>query len=239
MIPGLSLDETVRRIANETPGWSPPEQLLVLATLSAATDRLGGDVIEVGSWCGRSAAALALGLRPGRGAVHAIDIFPTRSEWRENEDGTWSCFSVRNGRTIASCVDVTVWKQPFEEHIAPLYARAGEDGVRAAFDRTLEAFGVADRVIAHAGESRDFVERASPDLRCRLAFLDGDHGYDSVCRDLDMVERFLAPGGWLCLDDAFTVYDGIDRAIRERVIDGPYENGRQATRKMFIAQRRG
>lgn len=239
MNPRLSLDETVRRIAEATPGWTPPEQLLVLATLAAATDRLGGDVIEVGSWCGRSAAALASGLQPGRGVVHAVDIFPTRGEWTENPDGTWSCFSPRNGRTIASCVDVTVWKQPFDEHIAPLYARLGDNGVRAAFDGTMHAFGVADRVVAHPGESRDFLEHAPAGLQCRLAFLDGDHGYDSVCRDLDVVEHFLKPGGWLCLDDAFTVYEDIDRAIRERVIDGPYENGRQATRKMYVAQKLG
>ena len=45
-------------------------------------------------------------------------------------------------------------------------------------------------------------------------------------------------GGWICFDDAFSSYEGVDRAIARLVIDNPaYDLTRQLTRKCFAARK--
>jgi hypothetical protein len=89
------------------------------------------------------------------------------------------------------------------------------------------------------GDLAHFAKFGPQDLRCRLAFIDGDHGYDAVCRDIEQAERYLSEGGWICFDDAFSAYEGVDRAIVDRIIGNPtYERGVQLTRKLFAARKK-
>jgi hypothetical protein len=61
-----------------------------------------------------------------------------------------------------------------------------------------------------------------------------------VAKDIAMVERFLLPGGWICFDDAFSSYAGVDQAITELVINsGHYQQCQQLTRKLFVARYTG
>ena len=130
-----------------------------------------------------------------------------------------------------------MWKEPFERDIAPLYETYG--GVFDVFQQSLRKAGVSNIVVAHRGTIDTFIEHASPGLKCRVAFLDGDHSYAAVCRDIEGIERYLLPGGWVCFDDAFSCYDGVDQAIRDKVIgSGKYELCQQMTRKLFIARRK-
>ena len=83
-----------------------------------------------------------------------------------------------------------------------------------------------------------FWQEAPKDLQCRLAFIDGDHCYEVVCKDIDNMERLLVPGGWICFDDAFTEYEGVNQAITDRVLkNSKFELCQQLTRKLFVARR--
>jgi hypothetical protein len=78
----------------------------------------------------------------------------------------------------------------------------------------------------------------SSDFRLRLAFSDGDHSCDAVCQDIEIVDRYLLPGGWICFDDAFSSYDGVNQAIEEKIVEsGKFRNCQQLTRKFFVAQK--
>lgn len=220
------------------PGWSPIDQLFALFMLVYTTADLDADVIEVGSWCGRSSAVLALAAAASKGtAVHCIDLFPEKDDWRRNADGSYS-FSVRIGeRTFGAYQEQTVWAEPFAKDIAPIYEVYGS--VFAVFRNALSTNGLDHLINAHRGTLETFSEIAPKGLRCRVAFLDGDHSYAAVCRDIEEVERFLIPGGWICFDDAFSYYEGVNRAIAERVIGNPqYELCQQMTRKLFVARKR-
>lgn len=228
----------IEQAVRDVPGWSPLDQLFALFTLACASADLPGDIVEIGSWCGRSAAALGLAARvSGRGRVHCVDLFPTRDDWQRNADGSYSFAVTLNGETIRSYDQQTVWAEPFERDIAPLYERCPE--LLTMFQTTIHERGLDDVVTPFRGDLPRFLAAMPSDFRCRLAFLDGHHSYQAVLTDIACIERCLLPGGWICFDDAFTGYEGVNRAIRERIIDSSaYCNAQQLTRKLFAAQKR-
>lgn len=228
------IDEATREI----PGWSPQDQLFSLFTLAFVSANLPGDILELGSWCGRSAVPLGMAAKlSGSGTVHCVDLFPNKDDWYENADGTFSFAVSINGKNYGAYCEQTVWAEPYRRDIVPMYEK---------FNSTLDAFNSAigsnlltDRVKPYRGDLSMFAANAPRDLKLRMAFIDGDHSYRAVASDIDLVEKFLLPGGWICFDDAFSVYEGVNEAIRKHIIEsGRYQNCQQMTRKFFVAQRR-
>jgi hypothetical protein len=218
------------------PGWSPHDQLVALFNL-AYLSTVEGDIIELGSWCGRSATALGLAAKlAGRSIVHAVDLFPEKTDWRQNADGTFSFSVTVNGLNVDAYHEQCVWAEPYHRDIAPIYERYR--GVLDVFRETMARNGLNDVVRPYRGNLQMFAEDAPSSLRCKLAFIDGDHSYEAVTADIAAVERFLVPGGWICFDDAFSCYEGVDRAISDRIINsGRYDRCQQVTRKFFVARR--
>lgn len=228
----------IEQATHDVPGWSPQDQLLALFTLAFSTAHLGGDVLEIGAWCGRSAVALGLAAKlSGQGRLHSVDLFPEKTDWFRNADGSYS-FAVDLGDRQLKAYDVqTVWEAPYLRDIAPVYAR--HERILDVYQATVDHAGLRPWVQPFKGDLSAFAAQAPAGLALRLAFVDGDHGYEAVSRDIDLIERFLLPGGWLCFDDAFTSYQGVDDAIQKHVIDsGRYEACQQITRKLFAARRR-
>ena len=226
----------IEEMVRDVPGWSALDQLAALFTL-AYSSGIDGDIIELGSWCGRSATALGLAAQMTGGMVHAVDLFPDRDDWRRNADGSYSYRVSIAGQQIGAYAEQTVWAEPFERDIAPIYARDAR--LVDVFRRHIERNGLADVVRPFRGDLRMFADAAPSGLRCRLAFIDGDHSYDAVRQDIASVERFLVPGGWICFDDAFSCYEGVDRAITGAILEsGGYDRCQQLTRKFFVARRK-
>ncbi len=225
-------------LVQDIPGWSPVDQLYTLFTMVMMSAGTEGDVLELGSWCGRSSAALGLAARLcGNTKVFCVDLFPERDDWHQNADGSYS-MTVRVGEEVIRAYhDQTVWKEPFERDIAPLYEK--HRGILEIFTQKLSKFGVDDVVFPYRGTLPAFLGGRPSDQKYRLAFIDGDHGYEAVCADILMAQKVLVPGGWICFDDAFTSYDGVDRAINELICaSAEFDVRQQMTRKLFIARRR-
>jgi predicted O-methyltransferase YrrM len=227
------LEDAVKDI----PGWSPLDQLMALFTLAYSSSHLSGEVLELGSWCGRSAVALGLAAKlSGKGKVHCVDLFPEKNDWYRNADGTYSFAVELDGKRYGAYGDQTVWAEPFLRDIKPVYER---------FNSTLEAFNLVmavnhlnSHVLAHRIDLEGFSQKVKSDFALRLAFIDGDHSYMAVSKDIEIIERYLVSGGWICFDDAFSVYDGVNEAIQRNIVDsGKYKNCQQITRKFFVAQR--
>lgn len=233
----IPLVSEIESLVEGVHGWSPTDQLFALSTLAYATSYLPGDLLEVGSWFGRSAVVLGAAARDTHGVVHCIDPFPDQSDWTQNDDGSYSFEMELAGRRVAGYQQQTVWGQPFESQMAPVYATS--PSVFDGFQSNIRTRGLDSVVRPHRGTAETFVEQASSSLRCRLIFLDGDHGYDAVCDDIKRLTPFLVPGGWICFDDAFSSYEGVNQAITELVIENPlFDLKRQMTRKCFAARRR-
>lgn len=227
----------IEAAVQDVPGWSAADQLYTLFTLAASSAHLDADVVEVGSWCGRSAVALGLAAQlTGRGTVHCIDLFPERDDWYRNDDGTYSLRVSLQGGAVNAYVGQRVWAEPFERDIRPLYAKHAS--VFGVFRETIAARGLAPIVKPFRGTVETFLAAAPKGFRCRLAFIDGDHGYEAVCNDVTRLSAHLVPGGWLCFDDAFSTYEGVDRAICELVVGNPaFDFAQQMTRKLFVARK--
>ena len=228
----------LEELARDIPGWSPADQLHTLYTMVLMTSDIEGDILELGSWCGRSSAALGLAAQFSPDTkVYCIDLFPERDDWHQNEDGTYSMTLRVDGEEMRAYHGQTVWKEPFERDIAPLYL--DHSGILEIFGETILKYGLDQVVSAHKGTLTTFLKTRPLARKFRLAFIDGDHGYDAVCADIRLVDRVLLPGGWICFDDAFTSYQGVDQAIEELIIANPvYDLGHQMTRKLFVARKR-
>lgn len=228
----------LERIAHEVPGWSPVDQLHTLFTMVYATSGLRGHILELGSWCGRSAVALGLAAKLcGNTKVFCIDLFPEKDDWHRNEDGSYSMSVTIDGQVMKAYHNQTVWQEPFERDIAPLYVN--HHGVLEIFENSVSTNGLDGVVIPHRGTLKSFLRTGGRSHELRLAFIDGDHGYDAVCGDIKLIDSVLVPGGWICFDDAFTSYEGVNGAVKELIIANPgYELGQQMTRKLFVARKR-
>ena len=230
--------EVIKEMVSDIPGWSPEDQLYSLYLLSVTTAYLGGDILEIGSWCGRSSTVFATALRHMNvGKLHCVDLFPNLDDWYENPDGSFSFKVTINNKTYGGYNEQTVWKEPFEQQIIPVYKNYGSV-LQETFNKVIISKGFSDLIVSYKGTAVEFKEKYNGSLR--LAFIDGDHGYEAVCQDIEIVEKYLLPGGWIVFDDAFSVYDGVSRAIEDMIIkSGKYEFGHQLTRKCFAARRKG
>lgn len=234
-----AIDQTISDLVEPVSGWSPLDQLQALFQLAYFNANLPGHIVEIGSWCGRSALVfgLAAHLTGDDTHVHCIDLFPEKDDWHQNEDGSYS-FKVTIGNQVhQSYHEQTVWQAPFESDIAPIYRH--NDSILAMFKQNIAAHPFANRVKPFRGDSTSFVQELPPDFRCKLVFIDGHHSYEAVGRDIQNLERYLLPGGWFCFDDAFSSYEGVNRAIETHILANPnYEQGQQLTRKLFVARKK-
>jgi predicted O-methyltransferase YrrM len=217
----------------DVPGWSPVDQLYSLFLLAYLSKEVAGDLVEVGAWCGRSSIALGLAAKlSGNSCVYAVDLFPT-----ENEDGTFSLRVKIDGKVFSGYDGHRLWREPYERSVKPLFEK--HHGILDIFRETMVRNSLASIVEPVRGMSGELASPRFSGHRFRMAFIDGDHSYEAVCRDIRNVMPRLAPGGWLCFDDAFSSYEGVDRAIRELVISDPgMETPLQLTRKLFVARKR-
>lgn len=228
--------DQIEQLVAGVPGWSPLDQLFALFSLVHLTEA-DGDILELGSWCGRSASVLGLAAQMTESKVFCVDLFPQKTDWRKNEDGTYSFSVCLDGFRVGAYEENTVWAEPFERDIAPLYEKY--NGILDAFNETIARNGLNDIVFPFKGNLNYFMKHRPVGFKCKLAFIDGDHGYEAVCDDIENVEKFLVPNGWICFDDAFSSYEGVNQAITDKIIKNPmYERCQQLTRKFFVARRK-
>lgn len=228
----------IEEVIKDIPGWTPLDQLYTLFNLVYLTSDLKGDIVEIGSWCGRSAVVLGTAAQLiGNTNICCIDFFPEKNDWNQNIDGSYS-LTTRIGNQVYDAYQIqTVWEEPFVRDIAPIYHK-----YNSVFDIFIEKIAknnLQDLVKAFKGNSDMFVDFVSKDFQCKLVFIDGDHSYEAVSQDIKNLEPYLIEGGWICFDDAFSYYEGVNRAIEEFIVKNPsYELCQQMTRKLFIARKK-
>jgi predicted O-methyltransferase YrrM len=160
-------------LARAARGFMPDDEGLALHRL--ARERLPhGPVLEVGTYCGKSAVYLGAAARAVGGVVFTVDHHRGSEE---NQPG-------------------------WEHHDASLVdARTGRMDTLPHFRRTLEEAGLEDVVVAVVGDSATVATWWRTPLS--LLFVDGGHGERPAHADYDGWARWVMPQGLLAIHDVF------------------------------------
>jgi len=161
------------RTAERAKGFMPPDEGLALyeAALACAPRSL---IVEIGSYCGKSAVYLGTAARQAGGLLVTVDHHRGSEE---NQSG---------------------W-----EHHDPdvVDARTGRMDTLPFLRRTLEQAGLEEHVIAIVGESRAVASFWNTPIA--LLFIDGGHGEKPAQADYEHWAPHVAPGGRLAIHDVF------------------------------------
>ncbi|HTJ75687.1 MAG TPA: class I SAM-dependent methyltransferase [Acidimicrobiales bacterium] len=160
-------------LARRTPGFMPDDEGLALhaAGLAAAT---AGPLLEIGSWCGKSAVYLGDAAEAAGTALFCVDHHRGSEENRAG------------------------WEHHDPALVDP---RTGRIDTLPAFRRTIEDAGLEATVIAVVGEST--LVAGHWQTRLGMVFIDGGHGREPAHADYASWAPLVAPGGLLAIHDVF------------------------------------
>lgn len=133
-----------------------------------------GPCLEIGSYCGKSAAVLGLGCKENRGVLFSIDHHNGSEE-----------------------------QQPGQMYFDPelLDARTGKIDTFPFFRETLRKLGLEDTVIPIVSGSTTVARLWQTPLS--LVFVDGSHTFEAAYADYRVWTPHLMPGGVLLIHDIF------------------------------------
>ena len=206
----------LRRVNAHVPGWTEFYKLKTLFHY-AAKGPARGAIVECGTYCGRSAAALALGsMASKRERVIAIDTFATLEELRDFDNRVAAAFEA-----VAS------------EH--------GVSDVYEAFEIYMRKAGCRDHVVPIRMKTEDAVHLLGSQPFIRLLHLDGGHAYETVRSDLENYMPLVLDKGIICLDDYSPGWPDCKRAIDEFLTSHSetYQVVRELPRYLVVQKRGG
>jgi MMP 1-O-methyltransferase len=167
------MDAELLQHARDAIGFMPDDEGLALhdAGRGAAST---GPLLEVGTYCGKSAVYLGAAARASGSVLYTVD----HHRGSEENQAGWEWHDER-------LVD----------------ARTGRMDTLPFFRRTIEDAGLEDVVIAVIGVSTTVAKHW--DTQLGLLFIDGGHAFDVALSDYESWSPHLAPGGSLVFHDVF------------------------------------
>ncbi|MHB8670760.1 MAG: class I SAM-dependent methyltransferase [Acidimicrobiales bacterium] len=199
------MDEGLRAVARDAIGFMPEAEGLALyeAARRACAARPGDPLLEVGTYCGKSAVYLgAAALDAGTAAVPSGGASGGGSA-----TATGAGAGTRAGRrTVLFTVDHhrgSEENQPGWEHHDPRMVdpATGRIDTLPFFRTTMAAAGLEETVVAIVGPSLTVAGHWA--ARLALLFIDGGHGAEPAHADYQAWTPHVAPGGLLAIHDVF------------------------------------
>ena len=175
---GAGVDAELREAAEAATGFMPAAEGLALYETAEAYAAVG-PVLEVGSYCGKSAIYLAAGVRGARarGVRQQVVTVDHHRGSEEHQPG---------------------WEYHDPDLVDPVTRRIDTlPRLRA----TLAAAGVEDDVVAIVGRSADVARLWRTPLG--MLFIDGGHTDAAAARDYEGWAPWVAIGGALAIHDVF------------------------------------
>jgi predicted O-methyltransferase YrrM len=161
--------------ARAAKGFMPDDEGLALYGAGIEATRIGaGPLLEVGTYCGKSALYLGAAARQGGGVLFSVDHHRGSEEnqrgWEHHDP------DLVDGRT--GRMDTLPWAR-----------------------RAMEDAGLEDDVVLVVGRSTEVAAHWAAPLG--LVFIDGGHGRDVEWADYRAWSPKVAPGGLLAIHDVF------------------------------------
>ena len=169
----MTIDAHLLAVARAARGFMPDDEGLALhdAGLAGAA---AGPLLEVGSYCGKSAVYLGAAAR----ATGTVLVTVDHHRGSEENQAGW------------------------EHHDATVVdPRTGRMDTLPFLRRTIEDAGLEDVVVAVVGHSTTVAALWGTPLG--LLFVDGGHALDVAMADYEAWARHVAPGGLLAIHDVF------------------------------------
>ena len=167
------MDARLIEVARAAKGFMPDDEGLALHRAGRDSASVG-PLLEIGSYCGKSAVYLGAAARSGGTVLFSVDHHRGSEE---NQAG---------------------WEHHDTEVVDPT---TGRMDTLPFFRRTIEQAGLEDAVVAVVGDSPTVAANWRTPLG--LVFVDGGHALDVVLADYESWSPHLAPGGALVLHDVF------------------------------------
>lgn len=172
--------ERIASISLAIPGMITPRSGQILYSLCMFQETVG-DVVEIGSWQGRSTSFLARATRDsGNGRFFAIDHF-------KGNIGKEKSY-------IVGKEDLSDLKSNFIENMETIKLNCSVNLLDMPNWEAAERF-------AHN--------------QIRFLFIDGDHTYDGVSKDIELFFPKLCPGAIVVFDDFSAAFPGVLKAVEQ------------------------
>jgi MMP 1-O-methyltransferase len=192
------MDPELRRQAEAARGFMPPDEGLALHDAALGLS-VPGPLLEVGSYCGKSAVYLGAAAREVGRVLFSVDHHRGSEE---NQPG-WE------------------WHEP--DLVDPA---VGKMDTLPWFRRTVHDAGLEGTVVAVVGDSPTVAAAWATPLA--LLFIDGGHGVEPARHDYERWTPHLVPGGRLCIHDVFPDPADGGRPPYEQIYLPALESGRFA-----------
>ena len=167
------MDPKLLEHARAAIGFMPDEEGLALHDAGRAAATVG-PLLEIGTYCGKSAIYLGAAARAEGTVVFTVDHHRGSEE---NQPG-WAWHDETLLDPATGRLDTLPW-----------------------FRRTIAAAGLEDVVVAVVGDSPTVARHWATPLG--LVFIDGGHGFEVALADYRSWARHVAPGGLLVFHDVF------------------------------------
>jgi predicted O-methyltransferase YrrM len=167
------MDATLAGVARDAPGFMPDAEGRALYEVAVASARRG-PLLEIGTYCGKSAVYLGAAARASGSTCFTID----HHRGSEEQQAGWPYHD-------GSLVD----------------PRTGRIDTLPRFRRTIEQAGLEDVVVAIVGDSVRVASFWSTPLG--MVFVDGAHAFDDVLADFRAWSPHVVTGGTLVFHDVF------------------------------------
>jgi predicted O-methyltransferase YrrM len=162
-------------LAEAVRGFMPPDEGLALHAAGAAAVADGlGPLLEVGTYCGKSAVYLGTAARSGGAVLFSVD----HHRGSEENQAGWEHHEADLVDPATGRMDTLPWAR-----------------------RTVAGAGLEDHVVLVVGGSTTVAAGWSTPLG--LLFIDGGHGHDVAWADYRAWAPKVAPGGRLAIHDVF------------------------------------
>lgn len=186
--------------ADAIPGMCDYEKFFALSHVCRCAP--DGDLVEIGTWWGKSAfVLLRLATWHRIGRLLCVDPWSDADLVQDDESGL-----VDSGSATADAQEAF---EVFAMNLSP-YAQGAINYLRMRSTEALEAYRRTS--VVRSGE----FGRTEYCGRIALLHVDGNHGYAAVKADIDGWAPLVMPGGWIVIDDYLWPYgDGPRRAADE------------------------
>lgn len=185
-------------------------------------------IAEVGSFLGKSTSYLALGSRvAGKKGVVAIDMFPAKDDWFKGADGYWHFKGS----------DYYLEESVYREREYFFYGGGHYNNTLDIFRDIVKKVNLESHITAFKGNAVRYMEAHGHSAKFRLVFIDGDHTYQGVKKDIEALCGAVVSGGHVCFHDYCPSFPGVVKAVDEFILGSGGFQQRCLTKSLLVAKK--